>query len=95
MTKWFETSVYGISFKKKVNQKGDDNKYITISLNDNGKMEYKIQWKEEDHAEYKDIISSYEEIRELIRKINNENNKLKLEVPYNDKFKFAFINTLD
>jgi len=93
--KWFENSPYGISFKINVNQKGgSDNKYIAISLNDNGRMDYKTQWKEEDQATIDDVKKSYDEVRALLRKINQENNKLKVEIPVDDKFKFAFINTI-
>lgn len=95
LSKWFENSPYGISFKVNVDQKGGkDNKYIAISLNDIGRMDYKTQWKEEDQATIEDIEKSYDEVRNLVRKINRENNKLKVEVPVNDKFKFAFINTI-
>ena len=38
--------------------------------------------------------NTYNEIRTLLRKINSENNKLKVEIPSNEKFKFAFINTI-
>jgi hypothetical protein len=95
MSKWFENAPYGISFKINVDQKGGkDNKYIAISLNENGRMDYKTQWKEEDQATLDDVKKSYDEVRNLLRKINIENNKLKVEVPANDKFKFAFINTI-
>ena len=95
LSKWFENSPYGISFKVNVDQKGGkDNKYIAISLNDIGRMVYKTQWKEEDQATIEDVKKSYDEVRDLVRKINRENNKLKVEVPINDKFKFAFINTI-
>ena len=95
LSKWFENSPYGISFKVSVDQKGGkDNKYIAISLNDIGRMVYKTQWKEKDQATLEDVEKSYDEVRDLVRKINRENNKLKVEVPVNDKFKFAFINTI-
>jgi len=95
VSKWFENAPYGISFKIKVDQKGGkDNKYIAISLNENGRMDYKTQWKEDDKATIEDVRKSYDEVRLLLRKINTENNKLKVEIPINDKFKFAFINTI-
>ena len=94
MAKWFENSPYGISFKINMEQKGKDNRYIAISLNENGRIDYKTQWKEEDQATLEDIKKSYNEVRDLLRKVNIENNKLKLEIPVNEKFKFAFINTI-
>lgn len=95
LSKWFENSPYGISFKIAVDQKGGNiNKYISISLNENGRIDYKTQWKEDDHATINDVKKSYEFVRGLMKKINEENNKLKLEVPADNRFKFAFINTI-
>ena len=94
LSKWFENSPYGISFKMLVNQKGNTNKYISVNLNENARIEYKTQWKEDDKSTIKDIEKSYDYVRELIKKINDENTKLKLEIPKNNKFKFAFINTI-
>lgn len=93
--KWFENAPYGISFKINVEQKGEtNNKYIAISLNENGRMDYKTQWKEDDQATIEDVKKSYNDVRSLLRKINQENTKLKVEIPRDDKFKFAFINTI-
>ena len=47
LSKWFENSPYGISFKIKTNNKFNSrNKYISLSLNDIGKLDYKTQWKD-------------------------------------------------
>ena len=82
VSKWFENSPYGISFKIKANQKGGStNKYIALSLNENGRLEYKIQWKEEDKATVDDIKRTYLYIINLIKKINSENGKLKINIP--------------
>ena len=37
---------------------------------------------------------SYDYVKQVIRKINNENNKINITIPNNDDFKFAFINTI-
>ena len=93
--KWFENSPYGISFKVRVNEKSDY-KYMAINLSDNGRIDYKIQWKEEDMSTVDDISKTYKYIRRLVKKINTENEKfhIKLNLPTNDDFKFAFINTI-
>jgi hypothetical protein len=93
--KWFENSPYGISFKVKVNEKSDY-KYMAINLSDNGRIDYKIQWKEEDMSTVDDISRTYQYIRKLVEKINKENEKfhIKLNMPTDDEFKFAFINTI-
>ena len=90
MAKWFENSPYGISFKILA----DNNKYIAINLHENGKIEYKITWKEEDNAVINDIIRTYDYIRNLLKKINSENKKIKFMMPDDDKFKYAFINSI-
>ena len=95
LSKWFENSPYGINFKIKVQQKGgSNNKYIAVTLFETGRLEYKTQWKEEDHATLEDIQMTYENIKELIGKINKENNKIKIVQPENYQFKYAFINTI-
>lgn len=95
LSKWLENSPYGISFKIKVEQKGDAlNKYISINLNENGQLEYKNQWKEQDQATITDIKNTYKYVRNLLDKINNENDKLQIIPPIDDHFRFAFINTM-
>jgi len=95
LSKWFETAPYGISFKIKVNLKdSSSNKYISVNMNDSGRVEYKIQFKEEDNASFEDIKGTYQFIRDLIKKINDENTRLQLYLPQDRDFKFAFINTI-
>jgi hypothetical protein len=93
LSKWFENAPYGISFKLKIKERGYI-KYMTINLKENGRIEYKIQWKEEYEATIDDIINTYDYIKRLIRKINEENNYLKIDIPKNDDFNFAFINSI-
>ena len=88
--KWFENAPYGISFKIKI----DENKYVSITLNESGKLEYKITWKEDEKATVDDIKKSFKYIYELIRKINKENKKIKIIEPDESLFKYAFINTI-
>ena len=90
LIKWFENAPYGLSFKVKI----DEKKFISIGIMENGRIEYKITWKEEDKATTEEIYKSYEYIKELIKKINNENKKVKIMIPEDNKFKFAFINTI-
>jgi hypothetical protein len=95
LSKWFENAPYGISFKIKVQQKGDStNKYISVNLNENGQLEYKTQWKENDQATIEDVKNTYPFIRNLLNKINSENDKLQILSPSDDKFRYAFINTI-
>lgn len=93
--KWFENSHYGINFRVKVQSKRME-EYMTINLTDNGRIDYKIQWKEEEMHTMEDTVKTYKYAKKLIEKINAENSKfgIKLHVPENDEFNFAFINTI-
>lgn len=92
--KWFENSPYGISFKVRVNEA--TSKYMSISLSDTGRIDYKIQWKESDKSTIDDINKTYPHVRNLIAKINEENSKygINLNIPSDDDFHFAFVNTI-
>jgi len=90
LSKWFENSPYGISFKILV----ENSKYIAINFQESGRIEYKITWKEENKSTINDIIKTYDYIRELLKKINSENKKIKIIMPEDEKFKYAFINTI-
>lgn len=92
INKWIENKPDGISFK--VRLKNRVNKFMAITLKDNGKIEYKTQWKMEDKATIDDIKDTYVYIRDLIEKINNNMTRVKLNVPDNSEFKFAFMNTI-
>lgn len=95
VVKWFETAPYGISFKVKVNLHSDY-KYMAINLTETGKIDYKIQWKQENMSTVKDIKNTYAYIKNLIIKINDENSvtHLQLPIPENNQFEFAFINSI-
>ena len=96
LTKWFENAPYGISFKIKLdsNKIKSNDKYISINLHENGRVEYKITWKEEDEATVDDVNETYNYVRDLLKKINSENKKIKFILPPDDRFKYAFINTI-
>ena len=93
VSKWFENAPYGISFKVKIVDKTGV-RFMAIGLNENGRIEYKTQWKEEDMATIDDIKKTYVYVKELIKKINSEKNKVLIDIPDDSEFKFAFINTI-
>lgn len=90
LSKWFENAPYGISVKIKQTQ----DRYLSINIHETGRIEYKITFREEDQATIKDVIGTYDIVRNLLKKINSENKKIKFILPDNDRFKFAFINTI-
>lgn len=92
MTKWFEHAGYGLSFKIKI--KGD--KFMSININEIGKIDYKTQWKEDDMANIQDVYETYNYVRDLVKLINkilrNHPRKVTIKEPEDWEFKFAFIN---
>jgi hypothetical protein len=90
LAKWFENAPYGISFKILIG----DNRFVAINLHETGRIEYKITWKEDDKATVANIITSYDYVRDLLKKINSENKKIRFTMPPDDRFKYAFINTI-
>jgi len=101
VTKWFENSPYGISFKIRLVSEKDGveiEKFMAININDIGKIEYKTQWKEEDNANMNDVINTYEYVKELVERINktleNHPRKITVRKPENYEFRFAFINCI-
>lgn len=93
LSKWFENAPYGISIKTKTIDKSGEN-FISINLNENGRIEYKTQWKEEDMATIDDIKKKHVHIYDLIRKMNSEKNRIEFGIPHENEFKYAFINTI-
>jgi hypothetical protein len=90
LTKWFETSPNGIAVKILINP----TKYLTIIIHETGKIEYTIIWKEEDNATIKDIEDTFTHVKDLIKKINSENKKIKIIIPTNDQFNYGFMNSI-
>jgi hypothetical protein len=90
INKWFENNPYGLVFKLLLSEK----QHLTINLNENGRLEYKTQWKEEDNIKLDDIKKTYTFIYDLITKINKENKTLEIIKPNEYNFKYGFINSI-
>jgi hypothetical protein len=93
LSKWFENTPYGISIKTRATDKTGE-KFLSINLYENGRIEYKTQWKEEDMATFEDIKKTYVYIYNLINKFNNEKSGVTFEILRDSEFKYAFINTI-
>ena len=93
ITKWFENAPYGLSFKILIEHKGQE-KLAAIDLNEYGRIQYKALYREDDNATTEDIEMTYGYVRELIKKLNDENPKIKLTEPKNEDFGYAFINSI-
>jgi len=94
LLKWLEYVPYGINFKIKQLNTGTE-KYMSIRFDTTGRVEYNIQWKEDSKIELHDVYKTYNIIKDLIIKINNENiGKIKIPIPNDEDFKFAFFTTI-
>jgi hypothetical protein len=93
ITKWFENTPYGISFKFPISDKFGE-RFIGITINESGRLEYKIVWKEDDMATTQDIAITYPYVIKLLLKINTEKNRQRFYIPEDSEFKYAFINTV-
>ena len=91
LAKWFVNIPWGISFKIKIDK---SDKYLSVSLLENCRLEYSVTWKEEDRATIDDIDITHKYIINLIDKINKENKHIKIINPIKEKYKYAFINTI-
>ena len=89
---WFEVNPYGINFK--IKHMDYENKYMTINLNEYGRIEYKNQFREADQVKIENIKQTYKYVYKLIEKINNENIFIKINKPLEIDFNFAFINSI-
>jgi len=103
LTKWFENSPSGLSFKVKLNDKNNSNKldhdkFMGINIDEIGKINFKTQWKEEDSANINDVFDTYNYVKKLINKINetlvNHPRKISIKVPEDYEFRFSFINCI-
>ena len=93
LTKWFENTPIGVTFRFPINDKFGE-RFLSVTINENNRLEYKIVWKEENSAEFDDLRITFPQITKLITKINNSNTKQKLYLPDDSEFKYAFINTV-
>ena len=93
LTKWFENTPYGITFKFPISDKFGE-RFLGVTINENGRMEYKIVWKEEDGAIIDDIKITYPHVLKLLNKINSERNRQRFYIPEESEFMYAFINTV-
>ena len=95
ITSWFQNVSYGISFKIRTDDMSSNNyRFMTVNMNELGKIDYKIQWKEDDKASIDDISKTYAIIHDLIEEINKTSIKRKFTIPEPSEYKTAFITTI-
>ena len=94
ISEWFDNTAYGISIKTVWSTEKSGNRFLSININENGRIEYKTHWKAEDMATIEDIAKTYVYIYNLIDKINSEQKTFELIKPHHTEFKYAFINSI-
>jgi len=89
---WLKSNTFGITIKI---QAGSDsnNRFLTITMSDSGRIQYKIQWKEENKTTIDQIATTFKYIEDLITKFNSEND-LEIPLPKKHQYKYVFINSM-
>lgn len=91
MESWISKNKYGLSFKVKTN----DARFISINISINGKIQLKIQWKENNQTKIDEIPSDFIYIKQLFEKINKDlDDNHKLPIPKQHEYDIAFINSI-
>lgn len=89
---WLSSIAYGLTIKVLAFESEVlSERYLTIIINESGRIQFKIQWKEENKTTVQDIQKTYVYLNKLIDKLNFENN-LKLEYP--TQFNYIFMNAI-
>jgi hypothetical protein len=91
--KWFENTSNGLNIKILMD---DRDRYMTVTISDTGRLDYKVQWKEIDGSSIQHVEKSKKYIHDMIDKITaeNVNNNLALNNPPDENFQFSFINSI-
>lgn len=72
LTKWSNVRVNNMMFKAKLKS----SKILTIFMNDFLKMEFKIQWSEDENADASDVNDIFETLIRLVGIFNSNNNNI-------------------
>ena len=99
---WTDNMPHGISFriKKSLNPKSDSyKKYSIVNIFPDGKIEFKVTWKEEEHANFADIDEALCSLRNLIIKINDMDSRIfknnqTISVPSEENTVIAYVTTI-
>lgn len=95
--KWLEGSSYGINLKIRVDRETAGHvKYMTVNIIETGRLDYKIQWRENEGATLESALESRQYVYSLIDKINQENEEygIRLYRPKREGFSYSFINSI-
>lgn len=90
---WLKSNSFGITIKVMANDNNTSNRFLTITITENGRVQYKIQWREENKTALSEITSTFAYIGILLDKINLEND-FQIPHPEPHHYKYVFINSM-
>jgi len=92
---WLKSNSFGLTIKVLASDELlNTDRFLTITISENGRIQYKIQWKEENKTKIEEISLTYKYINQLIDKINKEN-ELNIKYPLKPEYKYVFINSME
>jgi hypothetical protein len=96
LKEWFnqDLGVNSLIIKILRDSKKDEDKYLSVTLLENGMLKYRISWEEVDGALIDDIKKSFILINNFIKKVNGENSKIRIIEPDEELYKYIFINSI-
>src|SRR3989344_72301 len=94
LARWYESALSGITIKVKMKDEKTGTRFMSININERGRLEYKIIWKEISLINIDNIKDTHEYVREILRKINKENNRFQFIIPDDEQYNYAFINSI-
>ena len=89
--KWMENTPIGISMKIYL---AEYQKYVTLKIYENGKIEYTTQWKENQQITIKNVEDTYPLIISIIKKIIKMDSRINLKIPKLSDFRIEFVNAI-
>lgn len=92
--KWLEVGSKKIVFRINMKKGDEEYKHLTVNFDENGRIDYKTQWKEAEQATLEEVTSTYTYIRALIDKLNKDMGENTLGIPPDHNFNYAFISTI-
>jgi len=91
---WLNSNSFGLTIKVLANEEEIyNNRFLTITITELCRVQYKIQWKEENKTTVENISKTFVYVSKLIDKINKEND-LSIPFPHDEEFRYIFINSI-
>lgn len=91
--KWIDNQSQGITIKIAIGE-AETRRYVSVIINNTGRIDWKVQWRESDSVSLDKAKETYKIIADMIDKIHaeNPNQNIKLTKPSPKTFQIAFVN---